>query len=737
MSSISQNRLTLSQLLDTLGDLTGLESETELQLIELKEGDILFEQGQEADSVYVLIAGVLGVRVKHPDSTETVIDKLAPGAIVGEMALMSGQKRSATVFAINDAGVICLTRSHFEKLTEEDRAVLETLDATFAPRWQRIHLVNILKNLFGELDTSSLHAIQREMEWQHYSNGDIIFKQGDEPDGMYIVVNGRLRVIVYTPAGDERLIGEIGPGETVGEYAVLTDDLRSATVYAVRETNLAKITSSVFCKLIRDYPELMIKIAGVIVERQQRNLKGIISPSCPARTITILPTSASLDIQPFVNEIADALSSFGNTFTLTSQTFDDKFGKPGISYSSPEDASNPAIVAWMDELEANNNFVLYVADADPSLWTKRCISQADRVLIIADPRGDPSPSVTEQILTELEVPVRTELVLLHPSDTQQPEGTATWLDNRRVDAHHHIRLGTKAHVERLARRISGHAYSLVFSGGGARGFSQLGVYQAMTELDIPIDYVGGTSFGALLAGSIAQCLPYNELIKLANFFANSKQIFDYTLPFTSLMTSRKVTLVCQKVYGDLQIEDLWIPFFCVSSNLSCAEPVIHQRGPLWRAVRASLSIPGVFAPVIENGEVLVDGGLMDNFPVELMVRLSESDRVIGVQANPHIVQTHQYDYDTSISGWKILFRKLNPFAKPVRSPSLIGTILRAQQVNSTYQTKLSEPITNLLIQMDLRKFGFLDFDDYKEIVKSGYEIAFEPLRYWKKNQGIN
>ena len=78
-------------------------------------------------------------------------------------------------------------------------------------------------------------------------------------------------------------------------------------------------------------------------------------------------------------------------------------------------------------------------------------------------------------------------------------------------------------------------------------------------------------------------------------------------------------------------------------------------------MRASLSIPGVFAPVIENDEVLVDGGAMNNFPVELMVQLSESDNVIGVHASPHIVVERQYDYDSCISGWQILLRKVNPF----------------------------------------------------------------------------
>jgi predicted acylesterase/phospholipase RssA len=542
--------------------------------------------------------------------------------------------------------------------------------------------------VFGELDTASLHALQRQMEWQHHSNGSVIFRQGDEADGMYIIINGRLRVVVTSPDGEDRVISEVGPGETVGEYAVLTEDIRSATVHAVRETNLAKISQPVFRNLVREYPELLGKIARIIVERQQRTL---------------------------------ALAQFGTTVVLSDQEFDERYGKEGVSKTAFDDAVNPAIVAWMDDLEANNDFVIYVGGCEHAIWEKRCIGQADRVLIIADPTGDPAPSAVEQLLGQLEVPL----------------GTSAWLDQRQVHTHHHVRRGDRQHMGRLARRLSGHAVALVLSGGGARGFAQLGVYRAMLELGIPVDYVGGSSFGGLMAGLIARNLSYDELMGLADKFASSRRIFDYTLPFTALLTSKKVTQICQEVFGDLLIEDLWFPFFCVSSNLSRAEPVVHQRGAVWRAVRASLAIPGVFAPVIEDDEVLVDGGVMDNFPIELMVKLSESDRVIGVHASPHQESARQWDYDTSISGWRILYYKVNPFVRPLRSPSLMGTILRAQEVNSAYQAKSTQSLVDLLLRLDMREFGFLDFDDYKAIAEAGYAAAFDALREWMESRGIS
>ena len=240
----------------------------------------------------------------------------------------------------------------------------------------------------------------------------------------------------------------------------------------------------------------------------------------------------------------------------------------------------------------------------------------------------------EQAIASRRLPVREELVLLHPGTAQRPSGTAGWLAKRDLHAHHHVRLGDQTHMQRLARRLAGRALGLVLSGGGARGFAHVGVLRAMEELGIEIDLIGGTSMGALVGGQYARGLGLHESLELNRRFANPKQLFDYTLPLTSLMASRKLTRVMMGTYGDVRIEDLWRPFFCVSSNLTRAEAIIHRSGPLWEAVRASIAIPGIFTPILRGGDVLVDGGVMNNFPVDVMVRLCEGGPVIGSNVCP-------------------------------------------------------------------------------------------------------
>ncbi|MCP4417956.1 MAG: cyclic nucleotide-binding domain-containing protein [Chloroflexi bacterium] len=272
---MNQTQLTLRGLLAKIDDLNELQMDPELNLIELKEGEVLFEEGDAGDRMYIVVAGVLGVRIKQSDGTESVIDKLAPGATVGELALLSGQSRSATAYAINDAGLIRLSQSKFEQLTKADQKQLVDLDTTVLARWQRLQLATVLRYLFGDLDTGKLHQLQSQLIWHHFSNGDVLFRQGDEADGMYIVVNGRLRATIDSAAVDTVVVNEITAGETVGEFALLTDEKRTATVFAVRETNVVQLTKSVFEQLTQERPEWMRKLALIL--RACLNINFVVS----------------------------------------------------------------------------------------------------------------------------------------------------------------------------------------------------------------------------------------------------------------------------------------------------------------------------------------------------------------------------------------------------------------------------------------------------------------------------
>ncbi len=238
--------------------------------------------------------------------------------------------------------------------------------------------------------------------------------------------------------------------------------------------------------------------------------------------------------------------------------------------------------------------------------------------------------------------------------------------------------------------------------------------------------------GALIGPGIPMGLSYAEILELCRLYANPKALFDYTLPLTSLMASRKLTKVMKILFEDIQIQDLWLPYFCMSVNLTRAEPVIHRKGPLWKCVRSSIAIPGIFTPILHEGEVRVDGGVMKKFPVDTMRGFSGIGTVIGVNVSrPHEL-TKKYDFGWSVSGWQVLWSRLNPFVSRAHVPSLMGNPMRTLGVNAVHQMKSSDIVADLLIQPDVRQFSSMDYAAFEQIVDAGYQAALPKLREWQK-----
>ena len=442
------------RLAEKLVGLAYTDDQGALQFVELHEGEVLFEQGDEANNLYVLKAGVLGVRVRREDGGETTIARLAPGAIVGEMALLSGNKRSATVYAINDAGLICISQGQFEQLMMEDEAALAEMSETAEPRWQRQQLFDALYKLLGKVDIEGLEALRQQLTWHYFGNGDVVFQQGAAADGMYIVVNGRLRATLQRGDGSRKDLGRIGPGEPVGEMAMLTDAARSATVHAVRESSLVKITTDKFERLIRQYPKLLIHIARVIVERQQRLLAGTEAEQAGPLTLAVIPAAVNLDALQFAQEFAAALAICGATLVLDAAGFDEEYGEDLASQTEMGDVGHTAVVAFMNKLDLAAPYIIYVADPFASAWTRRCIGHADRVLVLADPAGEPQPGDAEGLLAQLAVPPQRDLVFWGSFSPEKLPDSSAWSARRPQAGLHFVRRGDGEQLAELVRRLT-------------------------------------------------------------------------------------------------------------------------------------------------------------------------------------------------------------------------------------------------------------------------------------------
>jgi len=708
----------------------------ESQRVRLRQGEILFAQGDPGDSMYLLLQGRLCVRLRHADGSEMTLAELGPGSIVGEMALLTGQARTATVSALADAELVRCPRERFERLAAAHPEELAGFVEAITHRLRELQLASVLKALLGEIDVAALRELEAELKWQRLTHGQVLFRQGDPGETMYIVVSGRLQVFVTLADGSERVLGEVAAGETVGEWGLLTGEAHTATVRAIRETHVVELAEGDFLRLMARYPQAMMRITRIIVRRQQRVLRAQPAERSRALSLALIPAGEGVPVTGFAEQLADSLAPFGPVLQLDCAGLDRMYGKEGAAETSRDDPMGLVLAAWMTEQETKYRHILYLADSTWSAWTERCARQADRLLIVGQGHGSPTPGPVEGAIRALGITTRTELVLLHGEDVAQPSGTSLWLAPRQVHTHHHVRMGERAHYERLARRLSGRAVGLVLCGCAARGFSYVGVFRALEELGIAVDLIAGTSMGSLIGGMYAAGRTYADLVRLAERFADSRRIFDYTLPFVSLTSSKKLTDLHRELFLDLQIEDLWGPFFCISSNMTRAEPFIHQTGPMWEAIRASCAIPGLFTPILRDGDVLIDGATINNFPVDIMCEMFEVGTMIGALIPEYPERAKRYEFGPSISGWQVLWRRVNPFVEPLRVPPVTESLVRYMHIAHLYHMSSTQSLADVLVQPDVSGFESLDFASYRQIVEIGYQAARQQLAGWlEQRQG--
>ncbi len=479
---------------------------------------------------------------------------------------------------------------------------------------------NVLGKIWGTIDESLIDQFVNQLEWTQLKSGDCLYEQNELGDCMHIIISGRLKVIKNAEKGQITL-GEISSGECVGEMSLLSDAPRSASIYAIRNSVVVKITKEQFETLCIDQPHLLRQISKTVIHRltnrEQFRKK-------PARV-------KNIDMNAFLQHIAQALQKYGKVLLLNAANIDQHLKAAGVDNFSENPAEDIKFNRWLEQKEQETDFILYQGNYSNDYWTQACIRQADKIMLVSDFYDYEKTEVEKQLLdgTKKLSYVSKSLVLLHPNGATQPNGTARHLDIRDVDRHHHVRWDHPVDFQRLSRFMIGKANGLVLGGGGAKGFAHIGVIKRMEEAGIPIDFVGGTSIGAIICAGVAMDMDAATIHAQArNSFVIEKPLTDVTIPLISYYSGQKLNRMLRKNLGERDIEDQWINFFCVSSNLSKACPNIHRRGSFWKAVRASLSIPGALPPVVSNGDLLVDGALMNNLPIDIMVDMGVG-QIIG------------------------------------------------------------------------------------------------------------
>lgn len=700
-----------------------------MEPVSLAPGEAVFARGIESDALCLLVEGEVRATEPGDDGAEVPVRVLRPGEAFDEMQLLAGIQRPLELRA---AGEVRLAR-----LRGGDADALAARLPDFREARERMHRRQLLCRLhpaFGAFDARLLDDVEESADWVHPRRGELLFEQDTGSEGLYFVVSGRMRILQYERDGSVRALGEVGMGESVGEMALFGGRRREERVQAARDSVLVGFTSEEFDALVARQPQLLRRVARTLVERLHRGAQG-----CAARVanVAVVPVTGGVAAGEFCGRLAAALAPFGAVLRLTAAEVEARMAEPGISRAWDDSADSARLLAWLEAQEAAHRFVLYEVEEGATPWTRRCLRQADRVLLVADAAEGPRVGELERALATLEgrvADVHQALVLLHPDGERLPSGTSGWLAERPwVREHHHLRLDRDGDFARLGRVLAGRTVGVVLGGGGARGLAHIGALRALEEAGVPVDAIGGTSMGASIAAQYALGWSTERMVETnRRVFLEMKPHRGFTVPILSLVGTQRPELSGRWVYGDAEIEDLWIPFFCISSDLTTAEMVVHRTGLLRRAALASSSLPAFAVPVLHGNHLLVDGALLNNVPTDVM-RESGCGTVIAAEVS--VEEDETFTCERVPTAWEVVRNRFSRGRPAVRFPSLMEVIMRATLLHSTYRQRVALQEADLCLRPPIDRFGLMDFHRIDEIVRVGYEDARERVRAWREEEG--
>lgn len=586
--------------------------------------------------------------------------------------------------------------------------------------------LNLLKSceIFSSLKESDLIQLHKKFKTVYLKKNKILFHQGSVSPSLYLVVSGKL-VVFLKQKNKKKILNTIGAGETVGEMGALSNEPRTATVQALKDSILLKLSRDEFNDLVKTYPVMMEKTLTNLMQRSRDLIQLVLNQEYIRKHIVLVPANNDISLFNFS----------GKLFSMVRKQ------KEAIVISDFSDIPSDEIQLrkLIDEMKEKKQTIIYVVESIKTTLAKVALERVDGLYIVASGGSDAyiDPSILKKI--KKHKVTSTELILLHENEKLRPQRTALWLNLTKFDLHHHLRVNQEKDWHRILRFIRGQAIGLVLGGGGLRCWAHLGAIRALEKEGIPIDIVGGTSAGAIVAGHYGLHESDKDSIKglqeLSQSTRKAVALSNLTWPAVSIFNSKDFTHKLYELFGGEHIEDLWVNCFCITTNLSNFSQMIYRRGRLWKTIRSSASVPGIFPPVVIKGRLQTDGGILNNLPVDVMRKfIGPQGTIIAIELTHLNEDNTDYNFPPILTFWQTVLSKLHISHRNYKFPHFIDTFLKSLLAGASakqYENSLS---ADLLISPDLSKFGILNVKKTQEaeLIKIGYVSATKAIKAWRK-----
>ncbi|TGY89692.1 cyclic nucleotide-binding domain-containing protein [Marinicauda algicola] len=552
----------------------------------------------------------------------------------------------------------------------------------------------------NRVEKAALKAVEAEVEWFCLPAGETLFEAGEPADAFYLVRSGALAAFKTGADGRPELVGHIRQGEPVGEMALVEDRPHTASVYALRDSELVRLPKATFHRLTRKHASLMNELARMMLYRLRG---GELRARTEPKVFALIATSPTIDLDARAEQLQAALARLG----LKSAILDVE----SADWPGPQ----------LDAYEADHDVVFLCAKLSDALWARRAMGRADRIWVLARADAKPSTPLMPDDASPAAKLKLIDVVMLHHGGDRPGLKAAPWVEAADAARCFHLRQGHEEDYHFLARIVAGRSVGLVLSGGGSRAYAHVGAIRAFREAGVVFDVTGGASMGGIIAAGLAMGWSQDELEdRLYRAFVETSPLNDWTLPVVAMTKGRKVDRRLAEHFGDVEIEDLKRPFFCVSSNLKDASVHVHRTGLVRQALRASIAVPGLLPPVTDGENVYVDGAVFSNFPATQLKALHRGCN-IGCDVTRNIgLDPKDFLEPKGFFEWVLT----HGFSEP---PPVASLLMRAATVGVLERHESVREEVDLLVLPEL-EVELREWKRFDEAVEAGYRAATELLR---------
>lgn len=585
-------------------------------------------------------------------------------------------------------------------------------------------LLHFLKKhkIFSYVDETTLQLLIPKFTRIELAQGNILFQQGEEPGSVYILISGKLIAQLTTINNLMKTVGHIGKGETVGELSALSNEPYPYTVKAANHAILYKLPAKEFVDLCHRYPAAMLATTQPLIMRSQ-NIIHLLTHEEAHKQIAIIPANKTQFLGKFIEKFIPLTKSISSIILIS-------------DYSSEYNHSSLTIEAIREKIyniehnKKKSEKIFYLLLSSETLLAQVALKKSDMIYVVADATSPPEidPIILEKMNNNQSITkTQFNLVLLHAESVQKPIHTSLWLQHHPFHLHHHVRIDSTRHFKRLLRFMREKAVGVVLGGGGTRGWAHLGAIKALREHKIPIDFIGGTSVGAIIGGCYSMYESYENAYenfhKIVTASRHSISARSFTLPLVSIFDGKNFTDSLNEVFDNTLIEDLWLPYFCISSNLANFSEEVHRTGLLWERARASSSIPGLIPPTVIHGEIHFDGGLLNNLPVDIMWQfIGDKGKTIAIELTSSMHDYHKYHFPPYYTLKQALLNKTGMSREIYTFPRFLDSFIRGLLLGSSAKAKLNSNTATIHVNLSLRKFRIIQFN--KQQAEKMFEIGY-------------